>query len=153
MSGQSNPTGRQPGGRRQAGLPFQELTSGWKQPESVNNRVMHPCHQPKKSGKNGLDIAAQDWTIFNSFLFCHNQRKMILSFCSWVDFVKCDYLADKCCRHGLFTGTYLSDVKKTIQSRLNPLYFLTLFPLDITSIFQPLEGALQLTLLPQYSEQ
>ncbi len=31
MSGQSNPAGGS-----QAGLPFLELTSGWKQPESVN---------------------------------------------------------------------------------------------------------------------
>ena len=44
MCGQSNPTTNQEagarrqeaGGRRQAGPAFQELTSGWKQPESVN---------------------------------------------------------------------------------------------------------------------
>ncbi len=39
MSGQSNPTGgsQEPARRQEAGLPFQELTSGWKQPESVND--------------------------------------------------------------------------------------------------------------------
>ncbi len=93
--------------------------------------VMIPTFQLFKA-VNKWELGVFKWQLihFHSAIII----KMILFFgiCSWVIFEKCDYLTDKCCRHGLFRGTHLSAVKPQSNQDLihstSLLYFLSILP-------------------------